>query len=148
MSQGIRNASTKERNGVFIKDGVLSAGSQQNNFPNTQSARQTPVRSYGESERSTHLTQQSNSGSFVDGLVTGYVVSDLVETVGNFIAEDRAPVVAEVVSAPEPRFEPPASTNWNDSGTTNWGNSDTTKIDGGSSWGSGISDSISSVFSD
>ncbi|MNQ55151.1 hypothetical protein D3C85_692350 [compost metagenome] len=84
----------------------------------------------------------------MDGLVTGYVVSDLVETVGNFIAEDRAPVVAEVVSAPEPRFEPPASTNWNDSGTTNWGNSDTTKIDGGSSWGSGISDSISSVFSD
>ncbi|MNM41776.1 hypothetical protein D3C81_526000 [compost metagenome] len=144
VSQGIRNASTKERNGVFVKDDVLSAGSQQDNFPNTQSVRQTPVRSYGESE----CLRNHSTGNFMDGLVTGYVVSDLVETVGNFIAEDRAPVVAEVVSAPEPRFEPPASTNWNDSGTTNWGNSDTTKIDGGSSWGSGISDSISSVFSD
>lgn len=153
VSQGIRNASTKERNGVFIKDGVLSAGSQYNNFPNTQSARQTPVRSYGESE--SRRDRSSNSGSFVDGLVTGYVVSDLVETVGNFITEDRAPAAQPVVSeialvtgVTEPRFEAPASTNWGTSSTTDWGNSSTTKIDGGGSWGSDIADSISSVFSD
>lgn len=159
-THGIRNASTKdqpatEKNGVFIKDGVMSAGSQRDTWAEVQ-----PVRRHNFSRVGAIATPPpSRTEGFVDGMMTGYVVGELIDEIGDFISDTVAPVTEptpvaepttswmETRSAPEPTYEPPAS-NWNDSGTTSWGGSSTTTVDGGSNWGSDIADSISSVFSD
>ena len=171
-TQGIRNASTKdqpatEKNGVFIKDGVMSAGSQRDTYAEVQPVRRStptraqvaaprpiPIRNCGESEFN---HRSSRSDGFVDGMMTGYVVGELIDEIGDLISDapvtEPTPVAEpttswmETRSAPEPAYEPPAS-NWNDSGTTSWGGSNTTTVDGGSNWGSDISDAVSSVFSD
>jgi hypothetical protein len=170
-TQGIRNASTKdqpatEKNGVFVKDGILSAGSQRDNWVDKKSVRRnTPIRSYGESEcRYDHgariggVTTSSlrPDGSFVDGLVTGYMVGEVLEAVGDMISDDHTPSVTETRSAPEPvwqepapvvdvqsTWQEPASTSWNEPASTSFGGSDNS-----SSWVSDVADSVSSVFSD
>lgn len=139
-------------------------------------SRQTPVRRYGESECSHNygariggVTTSSlrPDGNFAEGVLTGYLANEALEAIGNMISEDRSPSFSETRSAPEPTWQEPArvtetthvwqeparavepaTSSWNDSGTTNWGDSGSTKIDGGSSWGSDISDAVSSVFSD
>jgi hypothetical protein len=175
--RGIRNASTKEKNGVFIKDGILSAGSQRDNFADVQpvrratptpaqASRPTPVRSYGESEcdhnysaRIGGVTTSSlrSDGSFVDGMLTGYLVGEALEAVGDLISGGRSDGFTETRSAPEPTpvwqepapiAAPVSSSSWNDSGSTNWGGSNSSTIDGGSNWISDVAESASSIFSD
>lgn len=192
--RGIRNTSTKdqpatEKNGVFIKDGILSAGSQRDTWAEVQpvrrstptpaqASRPTPVRSHGESECSHNygariggVTTSSlrSDGSFVDGMLTGYLVGEALEAVGDFISGDGSDGFTETRSTPdraealgtapvtdstsvwqEPArvADVPTSSNWNDSGTTSWGNSSSSTIDGGSNWISDVAESASSIFSD
>lgn len=163
---GINNSSTRdkaaiEKNGVFVKDGVLSAGSQRNDFPNTQPVRRpTPVRSYGESECNHNYSARIGGvttsslrpdGSFIDGMFTGYMVGEALEAVGNMISGDRDQGFTETRSAPEPAYVAPTpSTDWGTPASTNFGESNTTSWGGGSdsSWVSDVADSVSSAFSD